>query len=127
MPRRKYAQALNLLLRAHSDSENYVRMAAIAPHIEAYLTDESVLLTARAFYNLERYTESIKYFEKLRLTSDLDLILLCSAYVQSGNRARAVSILSNAPANSSFINTAKENEILKPIIDEIQARRSLVQ
>jgi tetratricopeptide (TPR) repeat protein len=121
---RQYSQALNILLRAHFDSENYKRIGDIAPHITNSLSDESVLITARAFYHLENYPESIKYFERARPTNNPDIILWCSAYVQNNNRARAESILRNAPENSNLLNSAQENEILKPIVNEIRSRRS---
>ena len=121
---RQYSQALNILLRSHFDSENYARIGSIAPRMENCLSNESILITARAFYHLENYSESIKYFERLKLNNDQDIILLCCAYVKNENKAKAESILRNATENSSLINSAQKNDVLKPIINEIRAKRS---
>ena len=119
----KYARAFVILLNRHFTKGHYKRVLEIVSALpESSIDYEISLVTARTYFHLADYDRSIEHFEKLSLKDD-DRILLCRAYILGNRRESAKQMLEELFYSTEFIDKARKESTLAPLIREIEKKR----
>ncbi len=123
----RYKRVFILLAKHYQENGNYGRTLAILKTLDdRSQTFETHLLTARAYYGLKEYDNAIDRFEKLSLGTD-DKLTLCRAYVQSGRRQKAKSLLAELSVSGDYLSRAKRDPVLSGLARELESESAPVR
>ncbi len=123
----RYRKVFILLAKHYHGNGNDGRTLAILKTLDdRSQTYETRLLSARAHYGLKEYDNAIDQFEKLSLGND-DKLTLCRAYVQSGRRQKAKSLLAELAVSGDYLSRAKRDPVLSGLARELESESAPVR
>jgi len=116
---KSYDRAMKILLKALFEKKKHPKAIEVAEQIHSYSNDYStMLILAKSYYHNRKYEKSIEIFTKLSI-GNTDKVVLAKAYLKTGRRQEAKSLLNNIYYDSTAISEAKKDYDLNKIIMEI--------
>ena len=117
----KYNKMVTLLIAEHYKKQDLARVTEIISFVpEDRQSGDIIRIGALTYFTLKNYEKAIGLFQKVSLGSE-DKFTLSIAYARSGRTAKAKEILSPLIGDDRYLQKARKDKTLAPIVREIEA------